>query len=111
MAAAVVKRTRWPRWLAGSRTESQGDVRFARATVAQQPQLGPPDRLLALVAWRHRVCEHLPNRLSRQPKLPGHHTLTPTLNTNRSTYPPVSFAEVVPPPFKTPSPNSFHKLP
>jgi hypothetical protein len=55
-----------------------------------RPQLGPLDRLLALVAWRHRVREHLPNRLSRQPKLPGHRTLTPTFNTNRSTNPPVN---------------------
>jgi hypothetical protein len=29
-----------------------------------RPQLGPFDRLLPLVAGRHRVREHLPNRLS-----------------------------------------------
>ncbi len=55
-----------------------------------RPQLGPLDRLLPLVAGRHCVLEHLPHRLSRQPKLPGHRTLTPTLNTNRSTYTPVN---------------------
>ncbi len=54
-----------------------------------RPQLGPPDRLLPLVAWWHRILQHLPDRLSRQPKLPGYRSLTPALNTNRTTYTPV----------------------
>ena len=49
-------------------------------------QLGPLDRLLTLVAWRHRVLEHLPYRLSRKSKLPGYRSLTPALNTNRTPY-------------------------
>jgi hypothetical protein len=30
-----------------------------------RPKLRPPDRLLSLVAWWHRVLQHLPNHLSR----------------------------------------------
>ena len=33
-------------------------------------QLRPPHRLLPLVARRHRILQHLANRLARQPKLP-----------------------------------------
>ena len=54
-----------------------------------RPQLGPLDRLLPLVAGRHRVLQHLPHRLSRKPELPGYRSLTPALNTNRTTYTPV----------------------
>ena len=54
-----------------------------------RPQLGPPDRLLPLVAWRHRVLQHLPYRIPRQPKLPGYRSLTPALNTNRTTHTPI----------------------
>jgi hypothetical protein len=49
-------------------------------------KLGPLDRLLPLVAWRHRVLQHLPYRLPRQSKLPGYRSLTPALNTNRTPY-------------------------
>ncbi len=52
-------------------------------------KLRPTDRLLPPIAWRHRVLQHLPSRLSRQPKLPGYRLLTPALNTNRTTYTPV----------------------
>jgi hypothetical protein len=31
-----------------------------------RPQLGPPDRLLPLIAWRHSVLQHLPYCLSRK---------------------------------------------
>src|SRR5208282_6590507 len=51
-----------------------------------RPQLGPLDRLLSLVAWRHRVLEHLPYRLSREPELPGYRPLTLALNSNRPPY-------------------------
>jgi hypothetical protein len=54
-----------------------------------RPKLRAPDRLLSLVARWHRVLQHLPNRLSRQPKLPGYRTLTPALDTNRPTHTPV----------------------
>jgi hypothetical protein len=47
------------------------------------------DRLLPLVAWRHRILQHLPYRLPRQPKIPGYRSLTPALNTNRPTYTPI----------------------
>jgi hypothetical protein len=52
-------------------------------------KLGPLDRLLSLVAWRHSVLQHLPYRLSRKSKLPGYRSLTPALNTNRTPYTPV----------------------
>jgi hypothetical protein len=45
--------------------------------------------LLPLVAWRHRVLQHLPHHLSRYPKLPGYRPLTPPLHQYRSPYPPV----------------------
>jgi hypothetical protein len=45
--------------------------------------------LLPLVAWWHRVLQHLPHRLSRKTKLPGYCSLTPALNTNRPPYTPV----------------------
>jgi hypothetical protein len=51
-----------------------------------RPKLGPLDRLLSLVAWRHSELKHLPYRLSRKPKLLGYRSLTPALNTNRSPY-------------------------
>ena len=54
-----------------------------------RPQLGPPDRLLPLIAWRHREPQHLAHCLPRQPKLPGHRSLTPALHTYRSPYTPV----------------------
>ncbi len=54
-----------------------------------RPKLRPPDRLLSLVAWWNSVLQHLPNRLSRKTKLPGHRTLTPALDTNSPTYTPV----------------------
>ncbi len=54
-----------------------------------RPQLGPLDRLLPLVARRHRVLQHLPYCLPRQPKIPGYRSLTPALNTNRTPYTPV----------------------
>jgi Predicted membrane protein (DUF2339) len=49
-------------------------------------QLGPLDRLLPLVAWRHRVLKYLPYPLPRKSKLPGYRSLTPSLDTNRTTY-------------------------
>ena len=49
-----------------------------------RPQLGPLDRLLTLVAGRHRVLQHLPYRISRKPKLPGYRPLTLTLDSNCS---------------------------
>ncbi len=52
-------------------------------------KLGPLDRLLPLVPRRHRVLQHLPYRLSRQPKLLRYRSLTPALNTNRTPYTPV----------------------
>src|ERR1035441_9303741 len=51
-----------------------------------RPQLGPLDRLPPLVAWRHRELQHLPYRLPRKPELPGYRSLTPALNTNRTTH-------------------------
>src|ERR1019366_3588617 len=54
-----------------------------------RPQLGPLDRLLTLVAWRHSVLQALPYRLSRKTKLPGYRSLTPALDTNRTPYTPV----------------------
>ena len=54
-----------------------------------RPKLGPLDRLLPLLAWRHSVLQHLPYRLSRKPKLPRYCSLTPALNTNRTPYTPV----------------------
>src|ERR1019366_4430302 len=56
-----------------------------------RPQLGTLDRLLSLVAWRHRVLQHLPYRLPRKPKIPGYRSLTPALDTNRPPYTPVYF--------------------
>jgi len=50
------------------------------------PQLRPLDRLLSLVAWRHRVLQHLPYCISRKPKLPGYRPLTLALDSNRSPY-------------------------
>jgi hypothetical protein len=47
-------------------------------------QLRPLDRLLPLIARWHSVLQHLPHRISRQPKLPGHRTLTLAINTYRS---------------------------
>jgi hypothetical protein len=42
---------------------------MASITPTHRPHLGRLIGCWRLVAWRHRVCEHLPNRLSRQPKL------------------------------------------
>jgi hypothetical protein len=50
------------------------------------PQLRTLDRLLSLVAGRHRVLQHLSYCLSREPKLSGYRPLTLALNTNRSSY-------------------------
>jgi len=63
-------------------------VIFQNGVDHSQPrtQLGPIDRLLPLVAWRHRILQHLPYRLSRKPKLLGYRSLTLALNTNRPPY-------------------------
>jgi hypothetical protein len=45
-----------------------------------RPQLGPFDRLLPLVAWRHRIPQHLAYGLARDPKLLRYRTLTPALH-------------------------------
>jgi hypothetical protein len=55
------------------------------------PQYRALHWLLSLVAWRHRVLQHLPNRLARYPKLPGYRSLTPPLYQYRSPYSPVKF--------------------
>jgi hypothetical protein len=54
-----------------------------------RPQHRTLNRLLSLVAWRHRVLQHLPNRLSRYPKLPDYRTLTPPLHQYGPPYSPV----------------------
>jgi len=43
-----------------------------------RPQLGPLDRLLPLVTGWHSVPQFVPRRISRQPKLLGHRSLTET---------------------------------
>src|ERR1035441_223035 len=77
-----------------------------------RPQLGPLDRLLPLVAWRHRVLQHLPYRLPRQTKLPGYRSLTPALDTNRTPYTPVYLHLEHPSgvPLTMPSRQQFTKL-
>ena len=47
-------------------------------------RLAKPEVLLPLVAGWHNVLQHLPNRISRQPKLLGHRTLTPAFHTYSS---------------------------
>ena len=54
-------------------------------------KLGPLDRLLPLVAGRHRLLQHLPYCLSRKAKPPGHRPLTPALNTSHTPHTPVYF--------------------
>src|ERR1039458_3839706 len=52
-------------------------------------KLGPLDRLLPLVPWRHRVLQHLPYRLSRKPQLLRSGSRSPPLNTTPPPYTPV----------------------
>ncbi len=87
----ILRRPAWPQ-----RFSDPGNVRdtlLSGATIdltdPPRPQLGPLDRLLPLVAWRHSVLQHLPYRIPRQPKLSGYRSLTPALNSNRTTYPPI----------------------
>ena len=54
-----------------------------------RPKLGPLDRLLSLVARRHRALQHLPYRLSRKPELLRYCSLTPALHTNHPPHTPV----------------------
>jgi hypothetical protein len=62
-----------------------------------RPQLRLLPRLLSLAAEWHRVAKHLPNRLSRYPKLPGYPTFTATLHQYRSPHPPVKSTLNIPP--------------
>ena len=54
-----------------------------------RPQLRTLHRLLPLIPRWHRIRQHLPNRLARDPKLPRNPTLALPIHQHRSTYSPV----------------------
>ena len=59
-----------------------------------RPQLGPLHRLLAPVARRHGVAQHLAHALAGHAELPCHRSLTLSLYKNRSPYTSIEFHRV-----------------
>jgi len=59
-------------------------------------ELGALDRLLALIARRHRKPQHLPNRITRNPKLASNCPLTSPIYQYRTPYAPVNIHEIHP---------------
>src|ERR1017187_6864150 len=66
---------------------------------AFSPELGPLHRLLPPVAGRHRVTQHLLDRLTRYPKLARYRSLTPALYQYCSPNPPIELHLEHPPVF------------
>ncbi len=54
------------------------------------------DRLLALITRRHRIPQHLPNRLTRNPKLTCYRSLTSPIHQYCAPYAPINIHEIHP---------------
>ncbi len=68
--------------------------RFDHAQPWIQP--GTLDRLLALIPRRHRIPQHLPNRITRNPKLSCYRSLTSPIHQNCTSYAPIDIHEIHP---------------